>query len=85
MNQDSAFIETVPPGQAEGLLARLYKSATTRAGKVYKVLEISSLNPHLLKAWVQLYQAVMFGESPLTRSEREMIAVSVSWANRCHY
>jgi alkylhydroperoxidase family enzyme len=85
MSKDSAFIQTIPPDSAQGLLARLYKSATTRAGKVYKVLEISSLNPGVLKAWVQLYQAVMFAESPLTRSEREMIAVSVSWANRCHY
>ena len=85
MNHDSAFIETITPDDAQGLLARLYKSATTRSGKVYKVLEISSLNPGVLKSWVQLYQAVMFGESPLTRSEREMIAVSVSWANRCHY
>ena len=34
---------------------------------------------------VGLYTAVMHGESPLTRGQREMLAVVVSRANECHY
>jgi len=80
-----AYIDTVELEDASGLLARLYKAATERSGKVYRVLQISSLNPDVLRAWIQLYRAVMFGPSNLTRADREMVAVAVSWANRCHY
>lgn len=49
------------------------------------VLASHSLNPEALRAHVQLYRTIMFGDSPLTRSEREAIAVIVSAANDCHY
>jgi alkylhydroperoxidase family enzyme len=32
-----------------------------------------------------LYRTLMFGPSPLSRSEREAIAVEVSRTNECHY
>jgi len=38
-----------------------------------------------MRAHVGLYRTIMFGESPLSRSERETIAVVVSAANDCHY
>jgi alkylhydroperoxidase family enzyme len=85
MSSSEYYIQTIKPEDADGLLARLYKAAASRSGKVFKVLQISSLNPDVLRAWIQLYRAVMFGDSPLSRSERELVAVSVSWANRCHY
>jgi alkylhydroperoxidase family enzyme len=44
-----------------------------------------SLNADALEAHQRLYRTIMFGESPLTRSEREAIAVAVSAANDCHY
>lgn len=44
-----------------------------------------SLNAAAMRAHVALYRAIMFGESPLTRAERETIAVVVSAANDCHY
>lgn len=49
------------------------------------VLACHSLNPKALEAHVSLYQTIMFGESPLSRPEREAIAVAVSAANDCHY
>lgn len=49
------------------------------------ILASHSLNPQALHAHVALYRTIMFGESPLTRSEREAIAVAVSAANDCHY
>lgn len=80
-----AFIETTPPARAEGKLARIYEAAHARAGRVYKILELQSSNPDVLTASIGLYQAVMFGKSPLTRVEREAIAVTVSRANDCFY
>ncbi len=49
------------------------------------VLACHSLNPKALQAHLLLYRTIMFGESPLTRTEREALAVAVSAANDCHY
>jgi uncharacterized peroxidase-related enzyme len=39
----------------------------------------------VLRDSIRLYQTVMFGPSPLTRAQREMLAVVVSRANDCEY
>jgi alkylhydroperoxidase family enzyme len=81
-----AWIKTIAPDEAEGLLARLYKTAVQRAGKVWNVLRIQSLRPETLQASVDLYLEVMHSRrSPLSRAQREMIATTVSRANACHY
>jgi alkylhydroperoxidase family enzyme len=81
-----AFIRTIAPGEATGLLKRLYGEAVSRAGKVFNVLRIQSLRPEVLEIGVKLYEELMFSpRSPLTRVQREMIAVAVSRANECHY
>ncbi len=80
-----AWIETVAPEQAEGLLASLYKAAVSRAGQVYNIVRLQSLNPGVLRAGIGLYKEAMFGDSPLSRGQREMIATVVSRVNECHY
>jgi alkylhydroperoxidase family enzyme len=80
-----AWIEQINEDRAEGLLQRIYKSAIDRAGRVFNILRIQSLNPRALQPGMALYTAVMRGESPLTRAQREMMAVVVSRANDCHY
>ncbi len=80
-----AWIETVPLGAASGLLKTLYDAALPRAGKLFNVLAVQSLNPPVMRAGLGLYREVMFGASPLSRAQREMIAVVVSTANECHY
>ncbi len=49
------------------------------------ILASHSLNAEALDAHQRLYRTIMFGDSPLTRSEREAIAVAVSAVNDCHY
>lgn len=78
-------IRFVPEDQAEGELARLYDEARKRAGKVFHIVQAISLAPRQLRASMAIYREVMFGESPLSRAQREMIAVTVSRANACHY
>jgi alkylhydroperoxidase family enzyme len=34
---------------------------------------------------MRLYGSIMFGPSPLSRAQREMIAVVTSTVNDCHY
>jgi uncharacterized peroxidase-related enzyme len=81
-----AWIRTIAPDEATGLLKRLYGQAVARAGKVFNVLRLQSLRPEVLKAGIALYTEVMISpRSPLSRAQREMIAVVVSRANECHY
>ncbi|MCA1703125.1 MAG: carboxymuconolactone decarboxylase family protein [Actinobacteria bacterium] len=56
-----------------------------RGSSLPGVLASHSLNEAALDAHLGLYRTVMFGQSPLTRAEREAIAVIVSAANDCHY
>jgi alkylhydroperoxidase family enzyme len=81
-----AWIRTIAPEQAEGLLARLYAAAVERAGKVFQVIRLQSLRPRALRASTALYTEVMKSpRSRLSRARREMIATGVSRANRCRY
>ena len=80
-----AFICLVEEHEAQGPLAEIYQSAKQRAGRVYNILKIQSQNPAALQAMLDLYLATVRGESPLTRAQREMLAVVVSRANQCHY
>ena len=80
-----AWIKLVDQSAARGLLARIYDAAIKRAGKVFEILRVQSNNPSTLKASMDLYAATMFSASPLSRAQREMLAVVVSRANECHY
>ena len=80
-----AWIKTVDPANAEGELKKEYARAVERAGKVFNILKVQSLNPEVLHASMDLYLATMHGPSALSRSERELLAVVVSWANNCFY
>ena len=79
------YIRTIPEEEAEGDLARLYAEARARVGKVYNIVRCMSLAPEQLESSINLYRALMFGPSPLSRAQREMIAVVVSKINQCHY
>ncbi len=80
-----AWIRTIELDEADGDLRAEYEAATRRSGRISNVLKISSLNPKTLTAWVELYKSVMFAPSPLSRSERELVATVVSQENGCHY
>lgn len=75
----------IPEDEAEGELAELYRTLRAPRGGVDNILKIHSLNPPSLAAHFELYRTVIRGRSGLSRAEREMIAVVVSAANRCHY
>ena len=80
-----AYIDQVSPDDARGELAKIYAAAALRAGRVFRILQLQSSNPGVLAASIELYRAIMFGRSPLSRAEREAIAVTVSRANDCFY
>jgi alkylhydroperoxidase family enzyme len=80
-----AFIDKVPPGQAKGPLAQIYSEAVQRAGKVFEILQVQSLDARALRASMSLYLATVIAPGPLPRWFRELLAVTVSRLNRCHY
>ena len=81
-----AWIKTIDPPDAEGLLKRLYATAAKRAGRVWNILRLQSPRPEILRTSTQLYLEIMHGnECGLSRAERELIATAVSSANGCFY
>ena len=79
------WISTVDPNDATGPLKEEYDRALKRAGRLWHILRLQSLNPAALKASTAFYLAIMYGQSPLSRGQREMLAVVVSRTNGCHY
>jgi len=79
------WIRTVGESAATGRLRALYDAAIARAGKVFGIVRTMSPNPRVLEASMGFYRAVMFAPSPLSRRQREMLAVVTSRANDCHY
>ncbi len=78
-------IKTIEPENAEGELREIYDDLRKKRGKIAEIHKIQSLNPPSIKNHMNLYMTVMFGKSPLTRAQREMMAVVVSKANGCEY
>jgi alkylhydroperoxidase family enzyme len=79
------WIRTVAEEEAAGSLARVYREIAGPSGKVADILKVQSLSPAALRDHVAFFRTLMFGDSPLSRTEREAIAVVVSAENECHY
>ena len=80
-----AWIRMIDEDDAEGVLREHYDKLREPWGGVDNILKIHSLNPRSLKGHFDFYKVLMRGRSPLSRSQREMIAVVVSAVNQCHY
>ncbi len=81
-----AYIKMVNEKEAQGKLAKLYEEISNNPkNRVAHILKVHSLQPEILEAHLNLYKTIMFGESGLSREEREMIAVVVSATNSCQY
>jgi uncharacterized peroxidase-related enzyme len=80
-----AWIRVIDEFEATGALQTLYHDLAKRRGKVANIMKIQSLNPGSIETHLALYLHLLFGPSPLSRGEREIIAVAVSAANGCQY
>ncbi len=79
------WIEQIPVDQATGLLKEQFDQALRRAGRVWHIVHVQSINPRVMRDGVNFYIAVMFAPSPLSRAQREMLATVVSAEHHCHY
>jgi len=66
-------------------LQKYFSVCDEKIGFLPNVLAAYSFDQAKLRAFSGLYNDLMLADSPLSRLEREMIAVVVSSANRCYY
>jgi uncharacterized peroxidase-related enzyme len=72
--------ESLPPD-----LQKYFRLCDERIGFLPNVLAAYAFDEKKLRAFVGFYNELMLEDSPLSKLEREMIAVVVSSANRCYY
>jgi len=80
-----AYIKTIEPGEACGVLKELYERFSNPDGTVDHVMTAHSLNPASLEAHLGLYVQAMHKPGALPRVERELAGVIVSMVNGCRY
>lgn len=66
-------------------LRKYFAVCDQKIGFLPNVLAAYSFSEPKLRAFMGMYNDLMLEDSPLTKLEREMIAVVVSAANRCYY
>jgi alkylhydroperoxidase family enzyme len=49
------------------------------------IIRIHGIHGRAMRRHYDLYKELMWGRGPLSRTQREMIAVVVSAENECHY
>ena len=79
------WIDQVPIDEATGILKEEFDAALNRAGRLWNIVHIMSLNPEAMRASMEMYKTLMFGESPLSRFQRELLATVVSSELACPY
>jgi len=81
-----AWIDTIALDTADEQLRERYEEIINARGKVSNIMKAHSLNPAAMASHLELYDTLLFdGSSPLSRAEREAIAVVVSAENDCTY
>ena len=71
-----AFISYLPQDQIP---------ETDRVPDDDNIIQIHGVHSRIMRQHFELYRELMYSRGPLSRIQREMIAVVVSAANECHY
>lgn len=80
-----AWIRAPGVDEASGRTKQVYEKILRERGHVANIFQAQGLEPDTLEDHVSMYEHLMIDPGPLTREEREMVAVVVSAANRCAY
>ena len=78
-------LEIEPDGPMSEQTQAYFAKCEEKLGLVPNVLAAYAFNEKKLRAFTDMYNDLMLGESSLTKLEREMIAVAVSSVNHCYY
>ena len=79
------YIRQLSDEEATGAVKREFDAAYKRAGRVWNIVRVMSLNGEAMRASMRFYSAIMHGQSPLSRAQREMLATVVSAELGCVY
>ena len=99
LKEAKEVVESAPKALKEGVekamarnkeerneLERLYRlTRDPVSGETDNILKIHSLHPEGMQAHWDLYRSAMAGTRTLRKVDREMIALTVSQINACHY
>ncbi|MDH4157734.1 MAG: carboxymuconolactone decarboxylase family protein [candidate division Zixibacteria bacterium] len=80
-----AYINYIEYEDASPELRVLYEELGAPEKTPANIIRIAGYNPTVMEAHSYFYRSIMFGRSPLSRAQREMIGVVVSAVNNCHY
>jgi len=80
-----AWIRAPGVDEANGRTKQVYERILGDRGHVANIFQAQGLEPEVLEDHVSMYVHLMIDPGPLSREEREMVAVVVSAANRCAY
>ena len=80
-----AWVKTVKPEEATGVLDRVYLAAEKRAGYLPNLTRLQSLRPETMAIGVSLYRQLMDASTGINSRQRVLIATVVSKINGCHY
>jgi uncharacterized peroxidase-related enzyme len=76
---------TLPETGLDPELREYFRVCEEKLGFIPNVLKAFAFDNKKLKAFIDMVDDLMLGESNLSRLDREMIAVVVSAINHCHY
>lgn len=80
-----AWIRTVGKEEASGKTKKVYDKILKERGHLANIFLAQGAEPDILEDHLSMYVHLMIDPGPLTREEREMVAVIVSAANRSAY
>jgi alkylhydroperoxidase family enzyme len=80
-----AWITQIEKDKANSELRQLYENLENQVGDMDHILKVHGCNPNALESHVGIYQTLMFGDSPLSRNQREMLALVVASTIGCQY
>jgi uncharacterized peroxidase-related enzyme len=75
----------LPPAELSPAMKAYFDKCQEKLGFVPNVLLSYAFDMAKLESFVAMYNDLMLAPSGLSKLEREMIAVAVSWLNRCYY
>jgi len=83
---ENAWVRTTPNDDGDEAQWKAYEQVIDpHTGEPAHIIGVQIGNPQAMLDHVALYRTLMFKASPLSRRQREMIALVVSTANDCVY
>ena len=85
MTQQPTALTLELEGELSDATKSYFDKCQEKLGMVPNVLRAYAFNEKKLRAFTDMYNDLMLGDSGLSKLEREMIAVAVSSVNHCYY